>query len=403
MKFSPSLLILISFLSTTCSCKLIYHHKPFHPKDIYTLKNYHLTKIDNNGKKTPVGTLPVLVLNGEHSHTKIEFCKTDVRFNLHGNNIIFDSIKIFEIPLDSVPLHKLTEEDKDSLRGPTSYRLSDILLSGFKKKKPKPIYDTITISSNKLVDIPLLPEMAYLEGVLTHKAVIADSTTKKALINLLNKEYWIEVHFFSKDIYKGTKPQIVNFKSVDFKMIYKSYQAKVQGTPKYKKDFAFKHLASITKKTFLNNISIPTSYYDNRPKKYGFLIDGLSGSDDGEATIVKREKVKRIARQSNFGYSGAKGKRSKANAMRLIRDNIGKLKQIFLQYQKQDPTLKGTIKVTWKINANGVVTFCEIQKSSVQSEAFQNELVNEIRSWDYGQVPYPNDITTVTYPFKFGM
>lgn len=95
------------------------------------------------------------------------------------------------------------------------------------------------------------------------------------------------------------------------------------------------------------------------------------------------------------------GSRSRANIMRSVRNNMASLKYAYNRRRKDNPNIGGKIKVKWAIDEFGNVLHCKLISSNMGDQQFEKEVMKKIKSWAFGKINVPGDVTEVTYPFVF--
>jgi hypothetical protein len=95
------------------------------------------------------------------------------------------------------------------------------------------------------------------------------------------------------------------------------------------------------------------------------------------------------------------GGRSRASIMRVVMQKIGSLRDAYNRKLRSSPGIKGKIAVKYAIDEFGHVVFAEIvpTETTINDPALQNEFVVIIKSWQFGRISKPGDITEVVYPF----
>jgi hypothetical protein len=96
-------------------------------------------------------------------------------------------------------------------------------------------------------------------------------------------------------------------------------------------------------------------------------------------------------------YSG----RSRSSIMRVVMNEISKLKYAYNRKLLTHPGLKGKIVIKFAIDENGNVIFSGVMPAgtTLNNVDLQNEFASIIQSWKFGKINKPGDITEVEYPF----
>ena len=67
---------------------------------------------------------------------------------------------------------------------------------------------------------------------------------------------------------------------------------------------------------------------------------------------------------------------------------------------KKDPSLQGSLAVTWTIDAGGAVTSATVTDSTIHDARVETCAVDQVRTWRF---PSSDAASQVTYPFSFGV
>ncbi|MDH5526730.1 MAG: TonB family protein [Nitrospirota bacterium] len=97
---------------------------------------------------------------------------------------------------------------------------------------------------------------------------------------------------------------------------------------------------------------------------------------------------------------GGFGVRKAEDIRAVIHSHRGELQFFYEQALAKIPGLRGTVVVRMVINAAGRVTEVQVVDSDTGAAAFDRELLNRIREWNFP--PVPRGEVEGTYPFRFG-
>lgn len=130
---------------------------------------------------------------------------------------------------------------------------------------------------------------------------------------------------------------------------------------------------------------------------------GRGINTEGINVSPRRVRVirKRIPRSSNKPTGLDQGARSKADIMRTVRSNLASLKYAYRRRLKANPAIGEKITLKWAIDEFGNVLYCSIIESKLNDPVFEKVILQKIRSWAFGKINVPGDVTEVTYPFLF--
>ena len=99
--------------------------------------------------------------------------------------------------------------------------------------------------------------------------------------------------------------------------------------------------------------------------------------------------------------SQTSGARDQSNIMPVVLKNISILRQLYNQTLKSNPHLGGNITIKFSIDEFGNVLFVSVIGSTSNDPTFDKQIADNIKSWQFGKIDKPGDITEVVYPFMF--
>ena len=97
------------------------------------------------------------------------------------------------------------------------------------------------------------------------------------------------------------------------------------------------------------------------------------------------------------------GARSKSSIMRVVLENISSLRYAYNRLLRENPQLHGKITLRFAMDESGTVIFCEIVQSTINDDAFEQQVRNSVRRWKFEEIDRVGDVTEVVYPFVFAM
>ncbi len=135
----------------------------------------------------------------------------------------------------------------------------------------------------------------------------------------------------------------------------------------------------------------------------GGVNDLLGSLMGGGGSNLALDSPREIAVRQPTGSNGAgmTGGRSRANIMRVVRQNSASLQYAYTRRLANMPELKGKITIKWAIDEFGKVLFCSVVSSTINDPQLEAEIVNKIKRWNFGRINKPGDVTEVVYPFVF--
>ena len=129
-------------------------------------------------------------------------------------------------------------------------------------------------------------------------------------------------------------------------------------------------------------------------------LDGLMGGS-GATVKLKKKKTLRVKQPTGASGAGLSGGRSRANIMRVVRQNLAALRYAFNKRLRDKPGLRGKVTVKWAIDEFGNVLFAKVVSSTVNDPDFEQTVMKKVKLWKFGKIDKPGDVTEVTYPFVF--
>jgi len=130
-------------------------------------------------------------------------------------------------------------------------------------------------------------------------------------------------------------------------------------------------------------------------------VDNLITNDQVQESFNLKEKggVNLEEMSALSGDTEAIGHRSQQSIRDVIVSYMGRITYIYNKYLKTNPDLGGKVVIEIKIAASGEVLDVRIASSSMNSPAFENELLQVVRHIKFK--PIPEGVVTVENPFVF--
>ena len=69
----------------------------------------------------------------------------------------------------------------------------------------------------------------------------------------------------------------------------------------------------------------------------------------------------------------------------------------------QPPGATGKITVKFAIDEFGTVIFCEEVGTTIADPDLSRQIVSMVRTWNFGKIDKPGDITEAVYPLAFSL
>jgi TonB family protein len=100
------------------------------------------------------------------------------------------------------------------------------------------------------------------------------------------------------------------------------------------------------------------------------------------------------------GESASHADRSQAAIQRVVNREVQRLKRVYEDWLKRDPSLSGSITIKFIILPSGSVSNVSVVKSSTNNSEFDETIIRYIKRWQFPAVPESGPVEVV-YPFVF--
>ncbi|MDR2577978.1 MAG: TonB family protein [Chitinispirillales bacterium] len=138
------------------------------------------------------------------------------------------------------------------------------------------------------------------------------------------------------------------------------------------------------------------------------LLDGLTGGSGGVGGFMV-DSVANLNRRgqlhapppSFLSSSSVSGGRSRASIQRVIMQNMAALRHAHNRRLRDRPGIEGTIHIRFAIDESGEVIFAQVASSTINDPELENTVLGRLRTWSFGRIDKPGDVTEVTFPFTF--
>jgi len=144
--------------------------------------------------------------------------------------------------------------------------------------------------------------------------------------------------------------------------------------------------------------------------RFGFSVRCVQGTksdagqaeqSSGAAMTESRRGELRVSSPDFLKGGQLTGGRTRANIQRTVMQNMAALRHAFSRRLRDNPNLSGTITVKLSIDEFGRVIFAQMVSSTLNDPELENTVVTRVKSWDFGEINVPGDVTEATYPFTF--
>jgi len=130
------------------------------------------------------------------------------------------------------------------------------------------------------------------------------------------------------------------------------------------------------------------------------LLGGLMGGGGGGLELKKKGELKQTS--PDFLKGGALvGGRSRASIQSIIMKNMAALRYAYAKRLREKPDMTGKIVVKFAIDEFGKVIFAYLVESTMSDSELESTILSRLKSWDFGRIDKPGDVTEITYPFVF--
>lgn len=123
--------------------------------------------------------------------------------------------------------------------------------------------------------------------------------------------------------------------------------------------------------------------------------------DVGQSSLAER---KTTAVESPFqikGFEDGKSPRTYESIAQVVDSYKGGISFLYNKALRENPTLRGTVTVEFRISVDGDVIDCRVISSSMSNPPFEEALVKRVLQWKFPPVP-AGDVT-ITYPIVFSV
>jgi len=123
--------------------------------------------------------------------------------------------------------------------------------------------------------------------------------------------------------------------------------------------------------------------------------------DVGRSSLAER---KTTAVESPFqikGFEDGKSPRTYESIAQVVDSYKGGISFLYNKALRENPTLRGTVTVEFRIAASGDVIDCRVVSSSMSNPPFEEALLKRVLQWKFPPVP-AGDVT-ITYPIAFSV
>ena len=85
----------------------------------------------------------------------------------------------------------------------------------------------------------------------------------------------------------------------------------------------------------------------------------------------------------------------------IVNMNSGNIVRAYSKRWAEKPNLEGRITVKFGIDDKGDVVSCKVIGSTINDSPLEEQVIKNVKSWKFGAIYNPGDVTEVVYPFNF--
>jgi TonB family protein len=125
-------------------------------------------------------------------------------------------------------------------------------------------------------------------------------------------------------------------------------------------------------------------------------------SVNGGAPERARFQITALTKEQELAdFGGVTGGRSRESIQRVVMQNMAALRYAYNRRLRDKPGLNGEIKVKFAIDESGKVISAQVVESVIADAEFEKTVVDRIKSWNFGKIDKPGDVTEVIHLFEF--
>lgn len=132
------------------------------------------------------------------------------------------------------------------------------------------------------------------------------------------------------------------------------------------------------------------------------LLGGLWGGDAGPLGVTAKGGLGlKAPSAADIDMGQESGQRSTESILRVIRQHTPGLRHTYNKHLKTNPGFKGKVTLRFSIAPSGSIVQLTIAGSTTGVSAFDEEIVNKVRSWRFEPIKgKANDVVTVPFTFS---
>lgn len=139
----------------------------------------------------------------------------------------------------------------------------------------------------------------------------------------------------------------------------------------------------------------------DHPSRRCFAFSTVSGSqDDASVCIEPRERAPVPVSLVGEGKHHVEGPLDADIVRRIVRAHVNEIRHCYNQGLLRDPTLKGTVTLSFEVGAKGKVNRARVDAATLPDAAVGECMTKAVTRWTFPE-PTGGKTTKITYPFKF--
>ncbi len=148
-----------------------------------------------------------------------------------------------------------------------------------------------------------------------------------------------------------------------------------------------------------------SGHFGDGDGQIGDLLDGLMAGDETPLVMKKRDNsdLLQMPKAQMTNIAAIVGGRSKSTIMATVLSNLPAIRFAYNRWLRKHPGHTGKLTLKFAIDEFGTVVYCEIDNGSLNDLELEREVVAIVKSWKFGKIDKPGDITEAIYPLVFSM
>jgi hypothetical protein len=138
------------------------------------------------------------------------------------------------------------------------------------------------------------------------------------------------------------------------------------------------------------------------------LLNGLMEPDASPLALRSMQHSESLDQLPNRTQSALSARyaingRSKSSIMQTVLDNLPALRYAYNRWLRLHPGASGKITMKFAIDEFGNVIFCDVVNGTLKDPDLSDQIISIVKTWRFGKIDKPGDITEAVYPLVFSM